>query len=94
MAYLEKKGNKAFDEIVQDNVCQWVKPEPLVDTQWWDRNGRDYRPDSALDFAFVSGDVKKWNPKCRVIVRKGDFPDNDATSDHRPIELRITVPSE
>ena len=40
---------------------------------------------------FVSGPAKRWDPKCRVIVRPGDFPDNDKTSDHRPVELRLEL---
>ena len=32
-----------------------------------------------------------WDPKCRVIVREGDFPDSYQTSDHRPVELRLNL---
>ena len=88
------KGNPAFGEMIRDNVWKWVSPEPLVDTQWSDNNGRDRYPNSMLDFAFVSGPAKAWQPKCRVIVRPDDFPDNGSTSDHRPVELRIKVPAE
>jgi len=45
-----------------------------------------------LDFAFVAGPAKEWTPVCRVLVRDGDFPDDKTTSDHRPIELKLTVP--
>jgi hypothetical protein len=43
-----------------------------------------------LDFAFVAGPAKGWKAVCKVIVRDGDFPDDEATSDHRPIELRMS----
>ena len=44
-------------------------------------------PDSMLDFSFLAGAAKDWKAECRVIVRDGDFPDDDKTSDHRPVEL-------
>jgi len=45
-----------------------------------------------LDFAFVAGPAKEWTPVCSVIEMDGDFPDDKTTSDHRPIELKLTVP--
>ena len=82
-------GNDAFPEIIRDNIFSWVRPVELIDTNWADRNndGVDDYPDSMLDFAFVAGPAKDWNPVCRVIVNEGDFPDSTSTSDHRPIEL-------
>ena len=88
------KGNTAFSNMLKDNVWQWVKPEEWVDTNWYDDpsdpDGKDDYPGSMLDFAFVSGPAKVWEKRCRVIVRDGDFPDNELTSDHRPFELTIT----
>ena len=73
---------------------QWVRPVELIDANWSDPDGdgNDNYPDSMLDFAFVAGPANDWNPVCRVIVREDDFPDDDTTSDHRPIELRLTIP--
>lgn len=87
-----RKGNEAFVEMLQDNVWHWVKPIEFIDTNWADSDGdgNDNYPDSMLDFAFVAGPAKDWQPVCRVIVRDGDFPDDESTSDHRPIELRLT----
>ncbi|MCY2973866.1 MAG: hypothetical protein NTW52_04270 [Planctomycetota bacterium] len=89
-----ERGNEAFPEVLRDNIFTWVRPAVLIDTNWADKNGDglDEYPDSMLDFAFVSGPAKDWKPVCRVIVREGDFPDDQATSDHRPIELKLTVP--
>ena len=86
------QGNAAFDIFMQDDVLTWVEPEELIDSNWYDGNadGLDDYPGSVLDFAFVANDAKKWNPKAKVIVREGDFPDSDQTSDHRPMELIIT----
>ena len=88
-----QRGNGAFPEILRDNIFSWVKPVEFIDTNWADNdgNGKDNYPESMLDFAFVAGPAKDWNPVCRVIVRDGDFPDNESTSDHRPIELRLTL---
>lgn len=84
-----ERGNEAFPEMLRDNVWTWVRPEKLIDTNWSDPDGdgMDNYPDSMLDFAFVADWAKDWNPVCRVVVREGDFPDDHATSDHRPIEL-------
>ena len=87
-----QKGNEALPEMLRDNIWAWVQPEEWIDTQWDDDDGKDRYPNSMLDFAFVSGPAKTWNPQCRVIVREGDFPDTAKTSDHRPIELRLTLP--
>ncbi|QDV69020.1 Endonuclease/Exonuclease/phosphatase family protein [Rosistilla carotiformis] len=88
-----ERGNDAFPEILRDNIFSWVKPVDLIDTNWSDNDGdgNDNYPESMLDFALVAGPAKDWNPVCRVIVRENDFPDDKTTSDHRPIELRLTV---
>ncbi len=87
--FATQKGNKAFDEFMQDNVWKWVRPEPLIDTNWSDRDGDgvDNYVDSLLDFSFLAGVAKTWESSSRVIVRENDFPDTDKTSDHRPVEL-------
>ena len=89
-----QKGNDAFVEMLRDNVWQWVRPIEFIDTNWSDPDGdgNDNYPGSMLDFAFVAGPVTDWNPVCEVIVREGDFPDDRTTSDHRPIELKVTIP--
>ena len=78
--------------MTRGDAWEWVVPNPLVDTQWSDNFGKDRFPNSMLDFAFVAGEAKTWNPQCSVIVRPGDFPDDSKTSDHRPVELRLTIP--
>ena len=89
-----KKGNEAMDSFMRDNVWKWIRPEEMIDTNWSDRDrdGRDDYPDSMLDFAFVAGAAKEWAATCRVITREDDFPDDRRTSDHRPVELKITIP--
>jgi len=93
-----QKGNPAFSNMLKDNVWQWVKPEEWIDTNWYDNpkdpDGKDDYPGSMLDFAFASGPAKVWKKRCRVIVRDGDFPDDERTSDHRPFELIIAGTAE
>ncbi len=75
--------------MMRDNVWKWVRPEPLIDTNWSDRDGDgiDNYIDSLLDFSFLAGAAKTWRASSRVIVRENDFPDDETTSDHRPVEL-------
>ena len=90
--FATQRGNDAFTEMLRDNVWQWVRPEELIDTNWSDPDGdgMDNFPGSMLDFAFVAGRAKDWQPASNMIVRDGDFPDDETTSDHRPIELLLT----
>ena len=89
--FATKNGNEAFRQFMQDGIWKWVKPEKLIDTNWADRNkdGKDDYPDSMLDFVFVANGAKEWRTECRVIERDGDFPDDEKTSDHRPVELIV-----
>lgn len=66
---------------------KWIEPEKLIDTNWRDLNGdgKDDTPNSISDHVFVSSIIKRWKVKSEIIVREGDFPDNQTTSDHRPI---------
>lgn len=45
---------------------------------------------SCLDFAFYTG---LQNVTSKVIVRSGDFPDDNTTSDHRPVLATVTFDS-
>ena len=86
-----ERGNKAFADFMQDNVWKWIKPVEFIDTNWYDpeNDGQDNYPGSMLDFAFVSGAAKEQKWQCEVIVREGDFPDDETTSDHRPSVLTL-----
>ena len=66
----------------------------MIDSNWYDPegDGEDNYPGSILDFAFVSGPAIEWPAESNVIVREGDFPDDEKTSDHRPLELLIQLP--
>lgn len=89
-----QRGNQSYDAFFEGGTFQWVKPATLIDTNWADENndGKDDYPNSILDFAYVANDAKNWGGTSKVIQRAGDFPDDSNTSDHRPIELEVTVP--
>ena len=72
-------------------MWKWIEPEELIDTNWFDpeADGVDNYPGSMLDFTFVSGKARRWDVRSRVIVRDGDFPDDETTSDHRPVEVVV-----
>lgn len=91
--FATRKGNDALDEILRDNIWKWVEPKTWIDSNWWDPEGDgiDNFEGSLLDFAFVAGPAKTWDPQCEVIVELGDFPDDASTSDHRPISLRLNL---
>ena len=38
---------------------------------------------------FAAGPAKRWELKSEIIVREGDFPDTDKTSDQRPIRTTV-----
>jgi hypothetical protein len=83
-----KRGNPGFDAMTDGGVWTWIRPDPLRDTNWAaarDNPKRDRFPDSILDFVFVAQGATGWRGESQVIVRPGDFPDDDETSDHRPI---------
>ena len=88
-SFKSQKGNLAFNELLKDGVWKWIRPVEEIDTQWSDRDGRDAYPDSMLDFAFVANGAKKLDWRCEIVVRDGDFPDDDTTSDHRPTVLVV-----
>lgn len=83
-----KRGNPGFDAMLADDVWEWIQPDPLRDTNWAaarDNPDRDRFPDSILDFVFAAHAAKEWSGSSEVVVRPGDFPDDDKASDHRPI---------
>lgn len=88
------RGNPGFEAMMEGGVWEWLKPDPLLDSNWSDDRQAlpqrvDRYPDSILDFVFVANGAKQWQGEADVVVRPGDFPDNDQTSDHRPTIARF-----
>jgi endonuclease/exonuclease/phosphatase family metal-dependent hydrolase len=81
-------GNSAYDAMMAGDVWRWLQPDPPVDSNWThdpEHPGQDKYPGSILDFVFVANGAKSWRAESDVVVREGDFPDTERTSDHRPI---------
>ena len=75
-----------------DYRWHFIRPFGVADSHWLDRNqdGQDDQPDTVSDCAFLGGGALNWLAGSRVIVREGDFPDSQRTSDHRPVELTLS----
>ncbi len=93
LRFADDEGHAAFQVFLEDDLFHWVRPAPLVDSNWADVDASlpldertDQFPGSILDFVFVTGAAKGWSPVSRVVVRDGDFPDTADTSDHRPVD--------
>lgn len=91
--FRSQRGNEAFSIMQRDGIYQWVKPFPLIDTNWYDkdRDGKDDFPESILDYTFIAGPAKDWTISTHVIVRANDFPDDRSTSDHRPVLTKVKI---
>lgn len=84
-------GNDSFSEFMKDGIWRWVKPSPMIDSNFSDTDGdgKDNYPDSMLDFVFLANGARDFDCKCSIVQRDGDFPDDESTSDHRATELRL-----
>lgn len=83
-------GNEAFDEFALGGTLEWERPAASVASQFSDANG-DGRNDheSVLDFVWTAGEARTWEIETEIVVRDGDFPDDNRTSDHRPLSAVI-----
>lgn len=83
-------GNAAFDEFALAEILDWERPATLVASQYSDSNDDGENDhDSVLDFVWSAGGAKSWGIQTEILVRPGDFPDDNRTSDHRPIVALI-----
>jgi hypothetical protein len=64
-------------------MWEWIKPATLVTTQC---SGDPCAFNSVLDFIFAAGPARDWQATSEIIVRTDDFPDDETTSDHRPVK--------
>ena len=71
--------DEGYDNMIAEDVFKWIKPQTLIKTQ----ASPDYN--SVLDFVFTSKDAKSWAESSEIIVKDGDFPDDNQKSDHRPV---------
>ncbi len=88
-----KQGNRAWANFFRGDAWTLAEPAEWIDTNWDDRDGdgKDNYPDSTLDFAAYHSSEIPMTADCQVVVREGDFPDNQRTSDHRPLSIEVTL---
>lgn len=80
----DRKHDEAYDMLTVGDVFSWVRPDALVRTQ-------NNRANDVQDFVFVSGLPETWSVTSEIMLRQGDFPDNDETSDHRPVVAILKI---
>lgn len=93
--YYETDGSRyeqGLDLLTAEDVFEWVVPEELVLTQCT-VDGNRCVFNSVVDFIFVSGQAQTWNGTSVIVVRDGDLPDDEQTSDHRPVLARFEIPN-
>ncbi len=82
------EGNPAFNLMLKDDVISWVRPPELYKTSLHPSfNG-------VLDFVFTAHFPDSWKIRSRILVHGFPLSDTDKTSDHRPVQARIFIPSE
>ena len=82
----EARHDQGYDLMTADGAWKWVQPARLVTTQC---SGWPCRYNSVLDFVFAAGPAQKWQAESQIVVVPGDFPDDTAKSDHRPVLARF-----
>lgn len=74
--------DKGYDLMTEGGAWQWVQPAALTTTQC---SGWPCQYNSVLDFVFTAGPAQEWPASSEIAVAAGDFPDDETTSDHRPV---------
>ena len=77
-----QKHDAGYDLLTANDRFAWVQPKTLVTTQC---SGWPCGFNSVLDFVFVAGPAQGWRAESEIVVAAGDFPDDETTSDHRPL---------
>lgn len=77
-----------YDLIVADDAWKWVRPETILRTQC------SAYYDAVLDFGFVSGEAQSWAGSSVILEERESYcaTDNAAKSDHRPVQVTLTLP--
>jgi endonuclease/exonuclease/phosphatase family metal-dependent hydrolase len=87
------KGDRdaGFDLITQNEAFVWIRPENLTATFC------SAKYNSILDFIFVANAAKTWTAKSSKVLfadpTSNYCPDDETTSDHRPITATFQLPS-
>ncbi|MCB0186373.1 MAG: lamin tail domain-containing protein [Caldilineaceae bacterium] len=83
---LSGRHDAGYDRMTAGDRFVWARPATLVTTQC---SGWPCEFNSVLDFVFTAGAAQIWRAEAEIVVVPGDFPDDDTTSDHRPVLARF-----
>lgn len=85
------KRDAGFDLMTHNEAFVWVRPENLVATFC------SSKYNSILDFVFVANAAKTWTVKSSEVLfadpNSNYCPDDEITSDHRPIVATFQLPT-
>ncbi|MBD1866379.1 endonuclease/exonuclease/phosphatase [Cyanobacteria bacterium FACHB-471] len=81
-----------FDLLTQNEAFVWIRPKDLIATFC------STKYNSILDFVFVANAAKTWTVESSEVLfadpTSNYCPDDEITSDHRPIEATFQLPSD
>lgn len=93
----EGNQDKGYDILLREGQngeqkLFWIKPEILNGTQCSvTEDGIACIYNSVLDFIFVNSEARKWEGTSIIIKTEGDLPDDDETSNHRPVKVIFNI---
>jgi len=85
------QGDESFHRMTGEGTWRWVRPVDLLATEYRDEDGDDLNDleNQVRDHIFAAGRAVSWPTTCQIKKRSRDFPDDQTTSNHRPIELIV-----
>ena len=81
----ESDHDRGFDLLTEDGVFSWIRPAELRRTQCSADEQGNCQYNSVLDFIFAAHLPASWIAESDIIAVPGDFPDDETSSDHRPV---------
>jgi len=78
------EGQSGLAAMADDGVFDWIRPNNAIPTY-------DSDAETIEDFIFLANAAGRWSGRSRIVTKLGDFPDDDTTSDHRPVRATITI---
>lgn len=82
----ERDHDRGYDYLTEDGVVRWVRPNRILSSHCGNAN-------RILDFVFVGGDARRWRTFSAILhPHVGSCPDDQWSSDHRPVVAQFLVP--
>lgn len=85
----DEQHDLGYDYMTAQQEWVWVRPAELTTTQC---SGWPCGFNSVLDFVFTANGAQGWSANAQIVIGDGDFPDNNQTTDHRPVLAWFQVP--